>query len=147
MLSRAAIGVVLAAGTAIVTIPVIAQQRPASGPVARYDMRAGTISGMGAMGAGSAMSTELGSMRVSDQVDALVTMAVNPVQYLVVPRVLAGLFMVPVLTMIFNMVGIFGAWLVCVKLLDLDHGIFVDEVRWFVDVSMRPGTTLLAKPC
>ena len=90
--------------------------------------------------AGSAMSTELGSMRVSDQVDALVTMAVNPVQYLVVPRVLAGLFMVPVLTMIFNMVGIFGAWLVCVKLLDLDHGIFVDKVRWFVDVAdLRQG--------
>lgn len=90
--------------------------------------------------AGSAMSTELGSMRVSDQIDALLTMAVNPVQYLVVPRVLAGLVMVPVLTMVFNMVGIFGAWLVCVKLLDLDHGIFVDKVRWFVDVAdLRQG--------
>jgi phospholipid/cholesterol/gamma-HCH transport system permease protein len=83
--------------------------------------------------AGSAISTELGSMRVSDQIDALTTMAVNPVQYLVVPRVLAGLLMVPVLTMVFNLVGIFGAWLVCVKLLGLDHGIFVDKVRWFVD--------------
>lgn len=85
--------------------------------------------------AGSAMSTELGSMRVSDQIDALLTMAVNPVQFLVVPRVLAGLVMVPVLTMIFNMVGIVGAWLVCVKLLGLDHGIFIDKVRWFVDVA------------
>jgi phospholipid/cholesterol/gamma-HCH transport system permease protein len=84
--------------------------------------------------AGSAMSTELGSMRVSDQVDALTTMAVNPVQYLVVPRVVAGFLMLPVLTMIFNMVGILGAWLVCVQLLELDHGIFVDKVRWFVDV-------------
>jgi phospholipid/cholesterol/gamma-HCH transport system permease protein len=90
--------------------------------------------------AGSAMSTELGSMRVSDQIDALVTMAVNPVQYLVVPRVLAGLAMVPVLVMVFNVVGIYGAWLVCVKLLDLDHGIFVDKVRWFVDVAdLRQG--------
>jgi phospholipid/cholesterol/gamma-HCH transport system permease protein len=90
--------------------------------------------------AGSAMSTELGSMRVSDQIDALVTMAVNPVQYLVVPRVLAGLVMVPVLVMVFNVVGICGAWLVCVKLLDLDHGIFVDKVRWFVDVAdLRQG--------
>jgi phospholipid/cholesterol/gamma-HCH transport system permease protein len=85
--------------------------------------------------AGSAMSTELGSMRVSDQVDALTTMAVNPVQYLVVPRVFAGFIMLPVLTMIFNMVGIVGAWLVCVQLLGLDHGIFVDKVRWFVDAS------------
>jgi phospholipid/cholesterol/gamma-HCH transport system permease protein len=83
--------------------------------------------------AGSAMSTELGSMRVSDQIDALTTMAVNPVQYLVVPRVVAGLIMLPVLSMIFNMVGIVGAWLVCVQLLGLDHGIFVDKVRWFVD--------------
>lgn len=90
--------------------------------------------------AGSAMSTELGSMRVSDQIDALVTMAVNPVQYLVVPRVLAGFVMVPVLTMLFNIIGIFGAWLVCVQLLGLDHGIFVDKVRWFVDVpDLRQG--------
>ncbi len=90
--------------------------------------------------AGSAMSTELGSMRVSDQIDALTTMAVNPVQYLVVPRVVAGITMLPVLAMIFNMVGIFGAWLVCVKLLGLDHGIFVDKVRWFVDIAdLRQG--------
>jgi phospholipid/cholesterol/gamma-HCH transport system permease protein len=85
--------------------------------------------------AGSAMSTELGSMRVSDQIDALTTMAVNPIQYLIVPRVLAGFVMVPVLTMIFNIVGIFGAWLVCVQLLGLDHGIFVDKVRWYVDAG------------
>jgi phospholipid/cholesterol/gamma-HCH transport system permease protein len=90
--------------------------------------------------AGSAMSTELGSMRVSDQIDALTTMAVNPVQFLVVPRVLAGFLMLPALTMIFNIVGIFGAWIVCVKLLHLDHGVFVDKVRWFVDVpDIRQG--------
>lgn len=90
--------------------------------------------------AGSAMSTELGSMRVSDQIDALLTMAVNPVQYLVVPRVVAGFVMLPVLSMIFNLVGIFGAWLVCVQLLGLDSGIFVDKVRWFVDAAdLRQG--------
>jgi phospholipid/cholesterol/gamma-HCH transport system permease protein len=50
-----------------------------------------------------------------------------------VPRVVAGLIMGPVLTMVFNLVGIVGAWLVCVQLLGLDHGIFVDKVRWFVD--------------
>jgi phospholipid/cholesterol/gamma-HCH transport system permease protein len=90
--------------------------------------------------AGSAMSTELGSMRVSDQIDALLTMAVNPVQYLVVPRVVAGFVMLPILTMLFNLVGIFGAWLVCVQLLGLDSGIFVDKVRWFVDAAdLRQG--------
>lgn len=83
--------------------------------------------------AGSAMSTELGSMRVSDQIDALTTMAVNPVQYLIVPRIVAGAVMLPVLVMMFNLVGMFGAWLVCVKIMHLDPGIFMDKVRWIVD--------------
>jgi phospholipid/cholesterol/gamma-HCH transport system permease protein len=83
--------------------------------------------------AGSAMTTELGSMRVSDQIDALTTMAVNPVQYLVVPRLIAGTIMVPLLAMLFNLIGIFGAWLVCVQFLGLDSGVFIDKVRWYVD--------------
>ena len=83
--------------------------------------------------AGSAMTTELGSMRVTNQIDALVTMAVNPVQYLVVPRLLAGIVMVPILTMLFNIVGMFGAWFVACNLLGLDPGIFLDRMRWLVD--------------
>ena len=83
--------------------------------------------------AGSAMTTELGSMRVTNQIDALVTMAVEPVQYLVVPRVLAGFVMVPVLTMLFNVVGVFGAFFVAVALLGLDPGVFMDRLRWLVD--------------
>ncbi len=83
--------------------------------------------------AGSAMTTELGSMRVTSQIDALTAMAVNPVQYLVVPRLVAGVVMVPVLTMLFTFVGMVGAWIVCVQLLGLDHGIFIDRFRWIVD--------------
>lgn len=83
--------------------------------------------------AGSAMTTELGSMRVSDQINALVTMAVNPVQYLVVPRVLAGTLTLPVLTMLFNIIGLFGAYLVAVGMLGIDAGIFMDRMRWLVD--------------
>ena len=83
--------------------------------------------------AGSAMTTELGSMRVTNQIDALVTMAVEPVQYLVVPRVFAGFVMVPVLTMLFNVVGVFGAFFVAVALLGLDPGVFMDRLRWLVD--------------
>ncbi|MGB0680205.1 MAG: MlaE family ABC transporter permease [Polyangiales bacterium] len=83
--------------------------------------------------AGSAIATELGSMRVSRQIDALITLSVNPVQYLVVPRLLAGVTMVPVLTMLFNVVGLGGAWFVCVELLHLDPGIFIDKVRWYTD--------------
>lgn len=83
--------------------------------------------------AGSAMTTELGSMRVTNQIDALVTMAVNPVQYLVVPRLVAGFVMVPVLTMLFNVVGVFGAFCVAVFLLGLDPGVFMDRLQWLVD--------------
>jgi phospholipid/cholesterol/gamma-HCH transport system permease protein len=83
--------------------------------------------------AGSAMTTEIGSMRVTNQIDALITMAVNPVQYLVVPRLLAGLVMVPVLTMLFNVVGVFGAFLVAVSMLGLDPGVFMDRLKWLVD--------------
>ena len=85
--------------------------------------------------AGSAMTTEIGSMRVTNQIDALVTMAVNPVQYLVVPRLLAGFVMLPVLTMLFNVVGVFGAFLVAVSLLGLDPGVFMDRLKWLVDLD------------
>src|SRR6185503_13400000 len=62
------------------------------------------------------VTRELGTMRVTEQVDALETMAVNPVQYLLVPRVLAGLCMVPLLTMIFDTAGLFGGFFVAVPL-------------------------------
>ena len=77
------------------------------------------------MRACSAMCTELGTMRVTEQVDALETMAVNPVQYLLVPRVLAGLFMVPLLTMIFDTAGLSGGFFVAVTLKGLSVGTFV----------------------
>lgn len=83
--------------------------------------------------AGSAITTEIGSMRVSNQIDALVTMAVNPVQFLVVPRLVAGFVMVPVLTMLFGIVGVFGAFCVAVFLLGLDPGVFMDRLQWLVD--------------
>lgn len=83
--------------------------------------------------AGSAIATELGSMRVSSQIDALTTMSVSPVQYLVFPRVLAGLFMVPIMALVFNLIGLVGAYTVAVQLFGLDGGIFQERVRWFVD--------------
>jgi phospholipid/cholesterol/gamma-HCH transport system permease protein len=83
--------------------------------------------------AGSAMTTEIGSMRVTSQIDALVTMAVHPVQYLVVPRLVAGTIMLPLLTVLFTITGMVGAYLVCIEILGLDPGVFMDRVRWFVD--------------
>lgn len=82
--------------------------------------------------AGSAMTTELGSMRVTSQIDAMQTMAVNPVQYLIVPRLVAGLTMVPLLGMWFNIVGMFGAYIVAVHLMGIDGGIFLERMRWLV---------------
>src|SRR6185295_2547174 len=70
-------------------------------------------------------SALLVTMRVTEQVDALETMAVNPVQYLLVPRVLAGLCMVPLLTMIFDTAGLFGGFFVAVPLKGLSVGTFV----------------------
>jgi phospholipid/cholesterol/gamma-HCH transport system permease protein len=83
--------------------------------------------------AGSSIATELGSMRVSSQIDALTTMSVNPVQFLIVPRVLAGILMVPVMALLFNLIGLAGAYAVAVQIDGLDGGVFLEKVRWFVD--------------
>jgi phospholipid/cholesterol/gamma-HCH transport system permease protein len=72
--------------------------------------------------AGSGMATELGSMRVTEQIDALVTFAVNPVQYLITPRVVASILMLPVMTMVFNVVGLFGGYTVTVVQFHVDFG-------------------------
>ena len=83
--------------------------------------------------AGSAMTTELGTMRVTEQIDALETMAVNPIQYLVVPRVVATTIMVPALTMVFNTVGMFGSYIVTVILGGQSGGTFIERTRYRVD--------------
>jgi phospholipid/cholesterol/gamma-HCH transport system permease protein len=71
---------------------------------------------------GSAMAAEIGSMRVTEQIDALYSMAINPVQYLVTPRVIAGLISMPLLTAIFDVVGIYGAYIIGVGLLGVSSG-------------------------
>ena len=83
--------------------------------------------------AGAGMATELGSMRITEQIDALSTMAVNPIQYLIVPRVIAGIFMVPLLAMVFNCVGMVGAYIVAVGLQNVDRGVFMENARWLLD--------------
>ena len=71
---------------------------------------------------GSAMAAEIGSMKVTEQIDALYSMAINPIQYLVSPRIIAGLISMPLLTAIFDVVGIYGAYLVGVGLLGVSSG-------------------------
>ena len=81
---------------------------------------------------GSSMTTELGTMRVTEQIDAMAVMAVNPIQYLVTPRVIASVIMLPLLTMLFNLVGVVSAYVLAVHVLGVDPGIFVAKIRDFV---------------
>lgn len=83
----------------------------------------------------SAMAAELGTMRVTEQIDALETMAVNPIQYLVVPRVVACTFMVPLLCMIYNFVGVIGSYLVGIYLLGINAGAFMYRLYYYVDAD------------
>ena len=85
------------------------------------------------MRAGSAMCTELGTMRVTEQVDALETMAVSPVQYLLVPRILAGLIMVPMLTMLFDTTGMVGGFFVSVTLKGMSAGTWLARTQAWLD--------------
>jgi phospholipid/cholesterol/gamma-HCH transport system permease protein len=85
--------------------------------------------------AGSAMAAEIGTMRVTEQVDALTVMAVNPVQYLVLPRIVAGVIMLPLLTVLSVFIGVIGGYLAGVKLLGIHGGLFMNMIYEYVDVG------------
>jgi len=82
--------------------------------------------------AGSAITAEIGIMRISEQIDALELMGLNPYRYLVVPNFLAGLISLPLLTAIFDVVGIFGGYLIGVKLLGVGVGTYFGEMSSYV---------------
>jgi phospholipid/cholesterol/gamma-HCH transport system permease protein len=71
-------------------------------------------------------------MRITEQIDALTVMALSPFRYLVAPSLLAGLLSFPLLTVIFDVVGIFGGYLVGVELLGLSAGTYFGEMQSFV---------------
>jgi len=85
--------------------------------------------------AGSAMAAQLGTMQVTQQIDALASMAVNPIHYLIVPRVVASVLVLPLLTALFDFIGALGSYVVGVKLLQIDEGVFLQKIRYYVDVS------------
>lgn len=85
--------------------------------------------------AGSTMASELGNMRVTEQIDAITTMGVSPVQYLVFPRVLAGTLTLPLLATCFGICGQLGAYVVAVTWQGLDPGMFFDNIRRLLAVS------------
>jgi phospholipid/cholesterol/gamma-HCH transport system permease protein len=85
--------------------------------------------------AGSAITTELGTMRVTEQIDAMESMAVSPIQYLVVPRVIAAILMVPCLTMLFNALGYAGGFVMGVYVAGIPIGPYLAHTQEFMDTS------------
>jgi phospholipid/cholesterol/gamma-HCH transport system permease protein len=77
---------------------------------------------------GAAIAAELGTMAVTEQIDALNTLAVNPVKFLIVPRVIAGLIMLPILTIYADAIGLAGGYVIGVKMLDLNGSAFLESI-------------------
>lgn len=74
--------------------------------------------------AGSAITAEIGVMKITDQIDALKTMDIDPIKYLISPKIIAGIICLPVLCTVFDLVGIGGGYLVGIHLFDLNSGTF-----------------------
>lgn len=96
------------------------------GPVLAATMLAGRV--------GSAMAAELGTMRVTEQIDALSAMGASPIQYLVVPRFLGCLFLIPMLTVMADFMGVVGGFFYSVVLLDIDRLHYWQNSQLFVGV-------------
>nr|WP_321259607.1 ABC transporter permease [uncultured Pseudodesulfovibrio sp.] len=79
--------------------------------------------------AGSAMTAEIGVMRISEQIDALTIMDINPMRYLVAPKMAACLISFPILTAFFNLIALWGGWLTGVKLLGANAGVYWSRVN------------------
>jgi phospholipid/cholesterol/gamma-HCH transport system permease protein len=104
----------------VISVSVVKQ----IGPVLAAVMIAGRV--------GGSVSAELGTMRVTEQIDAIDAMGVDPVRYLVMPRVCACLIMVPILTIFSDLTGVFGGWLVIVRGYGVDNGAYWQFSRDFI---------------
>ena len=82
---------------------------------------------------GSAMATELGTMRVSEQIDAIEVMAIDPYNYLMAPRIYASAIMVPCLCILFDAIAALGAYLVAVVTMHIDEGAYRARIAWYLD--------------
>lgn len=94
------------------------------GPVLAATMLAGRV--------GSAIAAELGTMRVTEQIDALASMGANPIQYLVVPRLLACLFLIPTLTVMADFMGVVGGFYYSVHILRIDEHFYWYNAEQYV---------------
>src|SRR3546814_11374345 len=87
---------------------------------------------MGAGRVSSAMAAELGTMRVTEQLDAMVTLRTDPYRYLVAPRVLASTIALPLLVLVANSIGIFGGWLLATAKLGFNSAHYLSVTREFL---------------
>jgi len=83
---------------------------------------------------GAAITAELGSMKVTEQIEALEVLAINPIRHLVLPRILALLIMLPCLTIFADLVGMFGGWMIGVFNLKLSSGMYIDKSIEFLEL-------------
>ncbi len=85
--------------------------------------------------AGSALTAEIGIMRITEQIDALSAMALNPMRYLIVPKMVAAVIVFPLITAIYDVIGIYGGYFVGVKLLGLSSGTYFSQMEHWVDME------------
>ena len=84
---------------------------------------------------GSGIAAEIGTMRISEQIDALRTLRINPFQYLVVPRIVASTFVLPFLALFAMLCGIVGGYIVCVYVLELSAEDYMTNIRMYVEMK------------
>lgn len=85
---------------------------------------------------GAAMAAQIGTMKVTEQIDALEVMGINSYQYLAVPRILGAMLTMPMLSAIFLLVGYGGSWLIGVKVLQIDEILYTQKISEFMDLGM-----------
>jgi len=112
------------AESAIPNVVVISITREL-GPVLAGLMVAGRI--------GASMAAEIGTMRVTEQIDALTTLSTNPMKYLVAPRIIAGITMLPLLVLVADIIGVFGGYLVSIYKLGFNPGTYIRNTIDFME--------------
>lgn len=85
--------------------------------------------------AGSAMAAQIGTMAVTEQIDALRALNVHPAKYLVIPRLVAGVLMLPVLCLVGVYAGVFGGYLISTSMSRVPHGAFMQSLQQFVELK------------
>ncbi|MBA4251968.1 MAG: ABC transporter permease [Chlorobiaceae bacterium] len=83
---------------------------------------------------GASIAAELGTMKVTEQIDALETMAINPIRYLAMPRVVASIIMMPLLVIFANVIAVFGAYFVSDAFLGVSFAVFFESVRRYFEI-------------